>query len=117
MTIDKNTLHEMREMLIATKTSLEEEVRRLSQPVDFGNDVEDFQSEEADEAEEFSGNMGQVLALKERLNDVNRALIKIEHETYGVCEQCQKEISLDILRQDPESRLCQECKKEIEMAA
>ena len=48
---------------------------------------------------------------KERLADIDSALKKIKNGKYGVCEKCKKEISLKLLKIDPESRMCQECKK------
>lgn len=115
MITDQALLRELKHTLEAEKEKLEGEIRQLSQPVSFGDDVEsDFQGEEADEAEEFSTRMGEAVSLKERLNDINRALIKIENETYGICENCQKDIELDLLKQNPESRHCRTCKTEMQ---
>lgn len=115
MLTDNALLQELRAKLEAEKADLEERVRRLSQPTEFGNDVEsDDLGTEADEAEEFSGTMGEVAALKERLNDVNRALIKITDGTYGSCEQCTMDIAPDLLKKDPESRYCRACKQKME---
>ncbi|MBI1960901.1 MAG: hypothetical protein HYS43_01350 [Candidatus Liptonbacteria bacterium] len=114
MLTDKVLLQELRAKLETEKADLEERVRRLSQPVELGTDVEsDDLSTEADEAEEFSGNMGEVAALKERLNDVNRALIKITDGTYGSCERCTMDIAPDLLKKDPESRTCRTCKQNV----
>ena len=114
MLTDKSLLQELRTKLEAEKTDLEERVRRLSQPTEFGNDVEsDDLSAEADEAEEFSGTMGEATALKERLNDINRALIKITDGTYGSCETCTMDIAPDLLKEDPESRHCRACKQKM----
>ena len=49
--------------------------------------------------------------LRGHLADIDLALRKIQEGGYGVCEKCKKEIPLEILEVDPESRLCKECKK------
>lgn len=79
--------------------------------VDFGSDVEgETAEEEADEAEELSKNEGIAQELKGRLIDVKNALDKIAAGTYGKCEDCGMEIEAEVLKVDPESRFCKECK-------
>ena len=48
--------------------------------------------------------------LKDRLDEIDIALAKIQSGTYGVCEKCGKPIEYEILSIDPESRFCKECK-------
>lgn len=45
------------------------------------------------------------------LEEVDNALKKIENNTYGKCEQCNKPIALPRLKVEPYARLCTECKK------
>ncbi|MEK7146949.1 MAG: hypothetical protein AAB772_01695, partial [Patescibacteria group bacterium] len=70
----------------------------------------DHLDEEADEAEEFGNRLSVVKTLKERLQNVEAALVKINESRYGSCEKCGKEISWEVLKIDPESRYCQACK-------
>ena len=65
---------------------------------------------ETDEAEEFSNKIGVEQTFKERLEDVRRALEKIEKAVYGKCEKCSMEISSEVLNLVPESRYCKHCK-------
>jgi len=51
------------------------------------------------------------------LADVDRALNRIQHGTYGVCEGCSGDISKDRLRALPFARLCIDCKREQEANA
>jgi DnaK suppressor protein len=51
------------------------------------------------------------LSLKGRLSEVNRALDRIEENTYGVCKNCGKKIGEDRLRAMPTASLCIECNK------
>jgi RNA polymerase-binding transcription factor DksA len=52
-----------------------------------------------------------VRELRVSLVDVERALRKVEHGTYGVCERCGEPIADDRLEAIPEARLCIRCKQ------
>jgi len=43
------------------------------------------------------------------LSQINRALEKIEEGTYGICDQCKKEIDIDRLMVIPYANLCMDC--------
>lgn len=104
--MEKNNLEVVKKKLTATKNELEAELKKLDQPVDFGDDVESTFDEEADEAEEFSTNMGMVDSLKRRYAAVVDAINKIDRGVYGTCEDCKKPIEAEVLAVDPESRYC-----------
>lgn len=105
--IDKNTQEELKRKLHETETALEAEIAKLKTPVDMGDDIDSY-DEEADEAEEYSGNLGQSEALRERLDNVKLALAKIEKGTYGVCEIDNNPIEEEVLQANPEARYCKE---------
>ena len=107
--MDTKTITEMQAHLARIKTELEAELKKLNEPVDMGDDIDSF-DEEADEATEFSANQGMVITLKRRYHRVQDALAKIKAGTYGICEKCGKSIEIEILRVDPESRICKACK-------
>lgn len=94
------------------RRQIELEIKNLEKVPDFGSDVADFNEEEADEAEEFSTNLGIREPLKVRLKDIQDALKKITSHTYGRCEKCGEAIESQLLRVNPESRLCRKCKLE-----
>ena len=48
--------------------------------------------------------------LKQRLDDVQAALHRIESGTYGKCERCGKDIAPERLEAIPAARLCMPCK-------
>jgi DnaK suppressor protein len=77
---------------------------------DFGSDVDDF-SEETDEAEAMSNHLAIAQTLKNRVNEIDHALNKIQNKTYGACEKCGEVISEKILDIAPESRLCENDKE------
>lgn len=106
------------ELLSQFKNQLEEKrkdilkkIKSLYKVPEFGSDV-DSGEEESDESEEFGNQLSVAQAYKEDLADVETALGKIEKRKYGICENCGKEISLDVLKAAPESRWCKNCKRE-----
>ncbi len=100
----------LKEQLEKEGGELDAEVARHSKMPNFGNDVESDMSEEADETEEYVADLGIKDSLKGRLSDIENALDKLTKNAYGKCEQCGKDISLELLKVNPESRLCKECK-------
>lgn len=48
------------------------------------------------------------------LDKINRALIKIDEGTFGICEECEEEISVKRLEARPETTLCIRCKEDQE---
>jgi len=108
--LNEKQLQELKEQLEKEAGELEAQLSSVSKTADFGSDAETDFSEEADEAEEFSNNLGMQDALKGRLQDIESALEKMNRGEYGKCENCGKEISLEVLKVVPESRLCKDCK-------
>lgn len=99
------------------KKILEEERRKLVENVEsseevpeFGNERGDFDGE-ADETEELGNQLSVGDTMRERLNNIDEALEKVENGTYGICEECGKEIGEKVLQAAPESIICAECKK------
>ena len=85
------------------------EIASDEKPVDFGSDI-DHGDEESDKSEQVGDQMAAARDLKNRLDEIDIALAKIQSGTYGVCEKCGKPIEYEILSIDPESRFCKECK-------
>ncbi|MDP3763866.1 MAG: TraR/DksA C4-type zinc finger protein [bacterium] len=106
--ISKEDLAKLEFILREEQETIEKEIESLGEN-DMGSDT-DHGEEEADETEEVATHQGMISPLKDRLKDVNLALDKIGANAYGVCEDCSEEISLHLLKVDPESRLCKNCK-------
>ncbi len=68
----------------------------------------------ADKFEEVTTNEAIVNELEVRLQNVKRALQKIEEGTYGICEKCGAEIEPDRLEANPAATLCSVCASEEE---
>ena len=104
-------LQEIKEQLEKTAGELEVEIKEAKKTPEFGSDVEgEMFEEEADEAEEEGGRLGVKELLQERLKNVELALEKIIRGEYGKCEKCGRDISLELLRVNPESKFCKDCK-------
>ncbi len=52
-----------------------------------------------------------------QLQDIEEALERIQEDRFGLCEECEHEISLDRLRAIPYASLCVDCKRRQEEAA
>lgn len=100
----KNQLENEREKIL-------KEIKEHKAVPDFGSDVD--VDEETDESEGYGNELAIAQTYKNRLSDIETALEKIKHNKYGACEECNNEISFDLLKIDPESKLCQDCKKKI----
>lgn len=96
---------------------LEEEKKKLlaslaeeETPENFGDDTDD-EDEESDEATALSNQLALARVTKDRINEIDFALNKIETGEYGMCSKCHKMISEKLLNIIPESQLCEACKK------
>jgi DnaK suppressor protein len=113
--IDHETVEDLREKLLQRRKDIVEQLDSFGQallaldqsrPPEF--------SEEAQE--EAAANSLKALDKQERkeLKDIDAALVKLEQETYGICERCESEIGLPRLRALPMVRLCINCQKRLE---
>lgn len=77
----------------------------------------DVQGDEGDLASNEL-NLNLSLRLHERqahlLHKIDQALAKIDNHTYGLCEQCEEELSVPRLKARPVATLCIACKEEQE---
>lgn len=71
-------------------------------------EVEDF-GDQADKATDFEERSSKLNLLELRLNDIDKALEKIENKNYGNCEICEKKIEEDRLEVNPAAPTCKEC--------
>lgn len=110
MKISDKELAAFKEQLEREAGELESQLKEERKTKNFGDDVESDFSEEADEAEEFAGDLGLQDTLKSRLADIEAALDKMARAEYGKCEKCGMDIEMEVLKVNPESRLCKICK-------
>jgi len=107
--MEKNQLDEYRKKLENERRLLLLEIAQHEKPASFGTDTED-PDEGTDESEEVGNRLAMAQDLKNRLDEVDVALSKIQNGKYGICEKCGKGIESAVLAIDPESRFCKTCK-------
>jgi DnaK suppressor protein len=105
-------LRAIRAALEAERTSLETDLRSLTAvtrdptaTIGFGKRVGEGTSEAIGRIER----VGQAEALSAKLDDVLRALAKLDDGTYGVCERCGSSIPDERLEARPSSVRCMRC--------
>lgn len=104
-------LNFLKEKLLRGQSEIVKQLKDLGEVPDMGSDTEgEVAEEEADEAEEYSKNLGIKQDLKVRLLEIKNALDKMAKGDYGKCEKCGMEIEEVVLKIDPESRFCKHCK-------
>ncbi len=124
--MNKNLIKKLKQKLESEKTALEKELKSFANKdkklkgdwdtrfPHFGEEAGSADLEkEADEVEEYSTLLPIEYTLETKLRNINLALEKIKNkggEKYGICEKCNKKISLKRLETYPEAKNCQKCK-------
>jgi RNA polymerase-binding protein DksA len=99
----KRSLEKDRDELVQRITALKKDKERLNGPVsaDFADQAQEMENDEViDRLESIES---------KRLNDIERALIRIENNTFGQCTSCEKSIPDARLMAVPFSDKCVEC--------
>lgn len=119
--MDQKIIKQAQKLLLENKKQLEKMLNRIA---DKNLEVKgDFQTrfpnfgdsweENTDEVAAFSDNLSMERNLEDLLAGIKLALKKIEDGSYGICQECQKEIDGEVLLVQPTSTLCVECKKKL----
>lgn len=116
MTIEPETLKELKEKLLAEKVRFEDELNRIAKPTKAEGDYETsfneigkHEDENASEVEEYTDNLALEDNLEKQLKEISDALERIDNGTYGICENCSKEIPLERLMAYPAAKRCLDC--------
>ncbi|BCX15901.1 MAG: DnaK suppressor protein [Candidatus Parcubacteria bacterium] len=104
-----DNLKKYKSLLLEEREKVLAEIKEAETPVDMGD--EPGTDDETEEAEEYFNKASTLASLKTKLGNIESALIKIEKGTYGICEDCGKEIEEEVLEMTPEARYCKECNK------
>jgi DnaK suppressor protein len=96
---DRKRLEDQLEQLKASRPT---ENRREGSP--FGK-----REEEATETADLENRIALEKRTKDQLAEVERALEKFEKGTYGICENCGKQINPERLEALPQALYCMEC--------
>lgn len=107
--MNQEKIDHYRDVLEKLQQELIRGIEKHDAPTDFGDDVDSLE-EEGYEAEEQGTTLGVGETMRERLNEIDFALERLENGSYGVCEECKTPIEEAVLEIAPESRLCEKCK-------
>lgn len=120
----KEIIKELKEQLEQRKKRIEEELKSFAKkdkklkgdwdaryPSNAGGVGSQALEDAADQVEKYSNILALEHSLELQLLDINLALEKIKKGTYGKCENCGKQISIQRLKAYPEAKYCRECNK------
>jgi DnaK suppressor protein len=114
MTVDRATLTRIREALEQQRDDLRREVAEHGADPDSDEvlfEADAGFSDRSHSTEERSRTIAVVRALRANLQQVERALAKMEAGTYGTCERCGNPIGAERLEAIPWATLCIACQK------
>lgn len=104
--IEKNLIEERKNLMELVKRTREGE-KEFMEPV---GDPADLAYDSTERELLFDLNDKE----RERLENINHALKRIEQGTFGICEGCGKKITMSRLKAVPFARFCIKCKSEFE---
>ncbi|MEK7084453.1 MAG: TraR/DksA C4-type zinc finger protein [Patescibacteria group bacterium] len=112
-------LKEIKKNLLNEKVRLETGLLQFAKPgkkdkEDFTAEFPNYGSEVDDdvlEVEEFTVNKPLEITLEKTLQDITKALDRLEKGTYGICKYCKNPIDENRLQARPTSSACVSCKK------
>lgn len=102
----------LKEKLEEERKNIKKQLDTARKSLDMGDDFGTAQEEEeTDESTNFSNYIDVREMLDDRIDAIDEALNKIDEGTFGECEECDEDIPLEILKVNPESRMCIKCNK------
>jgi DnaK suppressor protein len=112
-------IDKFQETLIEERDRLRQELKRIEDKTagrdrlhaeQAGQDFDEPGGDAATETVDRAQSMAVGASLREQLDEVNAALAKIEDGTYGICDNCGKQITKKRLRVLPWATLCKNCR-------
>lgn len=109
-------MEEMKAILLKMK---EDTLKEISKAMKSGSDVKSGEPS-GDIYDQASSERDRELGLllgdreREKLRNIDEALLKIEEGEYGICEECEEDIPLGRLKVVPFARYCVKCKADLE---
>ncbi len=109
-------MDEIKQMLLKMK---EDTLKEINKAVKSGSDLPSGEPS-GDIYDQASSERDRELGLllgdreREKLHNIEEALMKMEEGEYGICEECEEEIPIGRLKVMPFARYCVKCKADIE---
>lgn len=100
------------EILTKRRAELEqslEDLKESAQPVDLNNPIGRLSRQDALQQQQMSLHARKQVELS--LKQVEEAFKRLETGEYGICSNCEEEISPQRLKAKPEAHLCIECSR------
>jgi DnaK suppressor protein len=113
----KHKWQEIRDILLQMK---EDTLREITKSLKNGADTALISEPSGDIYDQASSERDRELGLllgdreREKVHAIDEALLRIEENEYGVCEECEEEIPLGRLKAMPFARHCVKCKSDLE---
>jgi len=112
---------EIKQQLLDEKKRLEQELNKIAKvnphnPNDYQAQFEDYGTDDSDntaEVIEYGLNLSLERTLEKSLQDVIKALSRLNKNSYGICKYCKKPIGFERLKARPTSSACIECKTKL----
>jgi DnaK suppressor protein len=116
---DHPAVDDLRDRLLRERQAAVDALARLgiSPEIDDATGTGESPFEESDVAqasERLDMSFAHRERLAERINRLTRALERLAHGDYGVCERCHRPIEAGRLAAVPETTLCRECQEQLE---
>jgi DnaK suppressor protein len=120
--ISQTTIEEIKASLLTQKKQISEDLQDVSKIDSHEADnlgaqfpeYGDKPDENAQEISDFSTTVATQKILEKSLEDINKALERIEKGTYGTCKYCGKLIAEKRLMARPTAGACVACKTELQ---
>jgi RNA polymerase-binding protein DksA len=122
MALSRSQLKQFRQMLIAERIKFAGEIKAIAKetsksPREASGDLSAYTVHMADmaaDAYEREVSMNIVSSEQEVLYQIDDALKRMEEGTYGVCQPCNKPITMSRLKAVPYASLCIKCQRDKE---
>jgi DnaK suppressor protein len=115
--IDKKRYRVLKEMLAERRREVKDKLRSLREtlPVEAGV-VRDAEEQSVDDFV-TEVDMALMQMKSETLSRIDQAISRLENGTYGICQECDREISAARLKALPFAALCRDCQEDTETTA
>jgi DnaK suppressor protein len=113
----KQKWKEIRDILLQMK---EDTLREISKSLKSGTETTLIGEPSGDIYDQASSERDRELGLllgdreREKVHAIDEALLRIDENEYGICEECEEEIPLGRLKAMPFTRHCVKCKSDLE---
>ena len=112
----RQRLNDERERLSETLRNLEADLEAQKDSLQELSVVDEHQGDIGTETFERAKDLSIVESVRAGIEDIDHALHRLDHGTYGECEICHKPIGDDRLEAVPAARFCVEHQAEVERA-